>query len=650
MIKASNLKKSFGNTLLFEAVDLVLEDTGFYLIMGESGCGKTTLLNGLYGLVPMDEGTICLNEEKYEKQVPIEEMKANADYITQMPFFVDFLNVTENLELVCSDKERIDSYLKQFGLENLATNMPGECSGGEKQRLAVVRALLSGKKILILDEPTASLDRDNKRIEFEYLKSIKQKVLIICSTHDREAEDYADVIFRFDRSRKTIISESKGQSKEQTDISDLENIQKKTPADPAVGYRYIERWFIDKHSGRWLNTVFLFLLTVSMLFSLFADLPENKVNATLANCYHINRLTVSTFPYGTWKEQIPKSEKIRSIVLAYNPNLPTDFEDRISGTELRRSNPYYIQGLTVIPGEASAFYLSDRLKFGSYFTAKDQAIITQEMAELMSPGDPGKLIGKKISHDLYGVGSVDLTIVGIFAELNENEMRYLDQYITSRWLYENSFFVPMGLIEPLESDSAFHYDTNSDRGRYYELYFDSFHDMKEYYDTYNDIGRADHLYIMEYSAGMLIPVRNIYVMMYPIALSVSILLSFLAVLFYLQLKRLDYLHRHSFISAYEYCGFDKSKVIHRFLILNIKRLFIKVIEAVAAALFFALTVNLLNQWFQWVPYQLFTFNYRMLIVHLLFLLAFSTCYTQILYRRVRVTPWYEDLMGLRDLM
>ena len=177
----------------------VFGDSGFVLLLGESGSGKTTFLNILYGLIPFDNGTVSVDGIEYSGQVDRVSFSKKAEYITQDPFFVDFLTMRENLIMVCENQEAVQVMTDRFGLAELLQQYPETLSGGERQRFAVIRSLLKGKKILLLDEPTASLDAENKRIVFEFLTSIRDHVLILCATHDRIAEEYADQVIGFDK-------------------------------------------------------------------------------------------------------------------------------------------------------------------------------------------------------------------------------------------------------------------------------------------------------------------------------------------------------------------------------------------------------------------------------------------------------------------
>lgn len=199
MLECIKINKCYGNNKIINDFSYVFEDNGFYLLFGESGSGKTTFFNILAGLIEFDSGVIEINNQKYERIVNREKISKLYDYITQDVYSVDYLSIFENLYLITDDKKEIEKTSKELGIDPILEHMPHTLSGGERQRFALVRALIAKKRIIMLDEPTAALDEENKKTVFEYLKKIKDKVLIICSSHDEMAKEYADEVILFQK-------------------------------------------------------------------------------------------------------------------------------------------------------------------------------------------------------------------------------------------------------------------------------------------------------------------------------------------------------------------------------------------------------------------------------------------------------------------
>ena len=158
MLQCRNLWKSYPNQQpTLQEVSISLNDTGFYLLLGESGSGKTTFLNILAGMLPFEEGNIEWQGEVFDRQLP-EMLRGEAEYITQEPFFADFLSTAENLKLLGVTDESVEASLARFGLSEKKDQLPPTLSGGERQRVAIARALAGDPDVVLADEPTGNLD------------------------------------------------------------------------------------------------------------------------------------------------------------------------------------------------------------------------------------------------------------------------------------------------------------------------------------------------------------------------------------------------------------------------------------------------------------------------------------------------------------
>ncbi|HIX46860.1 MAG TPA: ATP-binding cassette domain-containing protein [Candidatus Borkfalkia faecigallinarum] len=173
MIELRNVTQKYGALTVYENFSLSLEEGKIACILGTSGCGKTTLLNMLAGLVPFS-GAI----------VPMQP----CSYIFQQPRLVPNLTVEGNLRLVCRDAARIRDMLGRVGLADKAKAYPVELSGGQAQRVSIARAFLHPSSLLLMDEPFSSLDTALKirlmRLFAEIWREERRTVLFV--THDVE--------------------------------------------------------------------------------------------------------------------------------------------------------------------------------------------------------------------------------------------------------------------------------------------------------------------------------------------------------------------------------------------------------------------------------------------------------------------------------
>ncbi len=191
MIKATKLTKSFLNKTIFKDLDFMVKKGEIKAIVGPSGKGKTTLLNVLSGLQKVEQGTIEINgrilvkDGKYVKLKEQKEILRDVSVVFQNFNLFLNLNVLKNLEIVNKDSEKIDRLLKRFGLYDKKNSRLGGLSGGEKQRLSIIRALMTNPKIIFFDEPTSALDVLNVEHVLNLILELKEEgYTIVVVTHD----------------------------------------------------------------------------------------------------------------------------------------------------------------------------------------------------------------------------------------------------------------------------------------------------------------------------------------------------------------------------------------------------------------------------------------------------------------------------------
>lgn len=178
-------------------------------IQGASGSGKTTILNIIAGLLKADRSEIANGDvilESSNKKIYLPSRKRNVGYMFQNYGLFPHLNVEKNIKFAMKDNELYDILLDVLNLTDLLKRYPSDISGGEKQRVALLRTLVTKPKVLLMDEPFSALDTELKEKLYpsfrELIKSLDIPVVII--THDNdEAKILADKIIHIDKGKIT---------------------------------------------------------------------------------------------------------------------------------------------------------------------------------------------------------------------------------------------------------------------------------------------------------------------------------------------------------------------------------------------------------------------------------------------------------------
>ena len=192
-IHIENLNVYYNHTPALTDICLDVADGEFLGIIGPNGGGKSTLLKAILGLVPVDSGTVKIYGENAEsRKVSIGYVPQFAALDRKFPITVLEVVLTGMLKAGLSplhryqneEKDRALSILKQVGIADLSSRQIAELSGGEFQRMLIARALAVRPKLLLLDEPTASVDAGSRQQIYELLVTLNQNMTILLVTHD----------------------------------------------------------------------------------------------------------------------------------------------------------------------------------------------------------------------------------------------------------------------------------------------------------------------------------------------------------------------------------------------------------------------------------------------------------------------------------
>lgn len=249
IIKAENLRKEY---IMFEKSGLAINKTvgavavndinlevyagEFISIMGPSGSGKSTLLNLISSMDTPTRGNVYIDGKKIKTMS--EAAQSELRYKTIGFVFQNF-NLLENLScrenitlpliLNAVEQNKIDQEVETMAeildVNEVLNKMPNECSGGQQQRVAIARALVANPKIIVADEPTGNLDKENSKRVMRFLRHIndESKITVLMVTHDAMVASYSDKVLylRDGKIEKEVVRGIKGQREFFNEILEL---------------------------------------------------------------------------------------------------------------------------------------------------------------------------------------------------------------------------------------------------------------------------------------------------------------------------------------------------------------------------------------------------------------------------------------------
>lgn len=372
MIKISHIKKCFCKKEIIHDLSLDLPDKGLMALIGPSGCGKTTLLNILSGLIPCDEGEIDIDGFdllKAKEQEKLNYRLHDLGYVFQNFCLIPLETGERNVSLVLDSSTNISRKFRRhkikrlfslFNINYLRKQKVNLMSGGEKQRIAILRAVVNNPKIILCDEPTGALDEKNSYEIMEILRQISVNSLVLVVSHDKELmEKFADEIIQMKDGK--IVKRTKNKSSKKNHPA-IENSGKKVKR-AHIPNEYKLRYSLDKIKSKKVRTVIsnlmlsLSLTGIGVSF-LLSNIVTNRINdafSSLTNGQQI-MMRMKNQPLNAYgdifsapeKEVINIKEKynedIKGVGVNYLANFEDFFKDRNEVSFVADGKSYLLSG------------------------------------------------------------------------------------------------------------------------------------------------------------------------------------------------------------------------------------------------------------------------------------------------------------------
>ncbi len=204
LIELKGVHKEYETAVALRGVDLSVGSGTWCSVIGPSGSGKSTLLNIIGGLDSPTKGQVFVDGADLgtlSEDALARFRRERIGFVFQQSYLIPYLSSVDNVMLAqyfhsMPDRKEAEEALRRVGLGHRLGHRPGELSGGEQQRVCIARALINSPRLLLADEPTGNLDRENTRLILELLKGLhaEEHFTIILVTHDPYVSKWAQRI------------------------------------------------------------------------------------------------------------------------------------------------------------------------------------------------------------------------------------------------------------------------------------------------------------------------------------------------------------------------------------------------------------------------------------------------------------------------
>lgn len=302
MLYLDNISKKYKDKIVLNNLSYKFNETGLYFINGSSGSGKSTLLNIIGDLEKPTSGVVTKNN--------------SVAFVFQESNLLLDLSVIDNIKMI-GTKEifEIEEILNDLNLSSIKDTPVRLLSGGEKQRLAIARAMVMNCEIVLMDEPTGNLDPDNSKNILDRIKKLsKTKLLIVVSHNHILANEYADVILEI---RDKNLYEKENRIKEETKNDALVESSEKNNIFPFSYQLKYAICFIKNKKGKFIFSILLTFLSLLLLF-LVLNISFFNVKDALVSGISASKNDYLTVQKDYFNENIKENIPVKKGEVFYN--------------------------------------------------------------------------------------------------------------------------------------------------------------------------------------------------------------------------------------------------------------------------------------------------------------------------------------------
>lgn len=409
MIALKDVTKAYDTTIL-EHIHMDFYENHIYVMKGHSGSGKSTLCHMIAGLDREYEGSILVDDVNL-KEMNQRQQKAffnRIGFVYQESLLIKDLTIEQNLTFIHDDEQEIKRLAIQFDVLDTLHQYPWQLSNGQRQRISIIRTLLSHPDIILLDEPSASLDQERAKKLAILLKTLKSEDrIVIISTHDSCFDDIADVMIDLKDGNLVIQKENHPLPTKQ-----------KSQKEPLYPNRHLDFTYAMRHFKE-KGKQFLFYIVTSILFAIlfftfsFQHSFSNTMETYYETSYPLQPITISG-------------------------NIGKTFQNHYEVEKM----PFYsvpwknVMLVNLYEEKDSSLHVSGVIEVGTFPTNKEEILLSNEAAKTLFPNkDKKQIVGETL--EINGVG---FTISGVLSDSEETKTAYL---ANPNYFYQNDDLIFM---------------------------------------------------------------------------------------------------------------------------------------------------------------------------------------------------------------